>query len=83
MNVMEYPKPIIIDGLRQLHPHRDTAGTKECCIFCGRETYRFVGNKAVCSFCSEKHKDANVGPSWHTSIICKNPDSETAFDSER
>lgn len=73
MRIDDYPKPIQIDGLRQLHTHRHTAGTKEKCVFCGRKTYRYVGNKAVCSYCEEAHKADNVGPSWKSAIMWKCP----------
>lgn len=68
----EYPKPITIDGLPPLHRKRHTAGTKEtCCICHERKTYRFIGGRAVCSYCSGTEQAHKMGPSWKGKIIRK------------
>lgn len=53
----DMPRPIPLDdGRGGPRMHRSSAGSKEKCVYCGRHTYRYVGRKAVCSYCSEKHK---------------------------
>lgn len=72
MNIAEYPKPIIVDSLSPSPGRRrHTAGSKERRVFCGRKTYRFIGNKAVCSFCSATEDVKNIGPNWSSKIIRK------------
>lgn len=72
MNVIDYPKPIVIDGLPPLHCKRSTAGTKGLCFVCHqRKTYRFVGGKPVCSYCTNTEKAQKLGPSWKRSVMQK------------
>lgn len=71
MNVVDYPKPIIIDGLPPIHKKKHTAGNKERCVICGRKTYRFIGGKAVCSYCSGTPEAQRMGPNWKGKIIRK------------
>lgn len=70
MNVIEYPKPIVIDGLAPIHCKRSTAGTKGLCVVCHqRKTYRYIGGKPVCSYCTNSDKALKMGPSWSGRII--------------
>lgn len=70
MNIIDtYPKPITIDGLPPLHRKKTTAGTKEKCVFCGRKTYRYIGGKAVCSYCSDTERTDKLGPNWKSKIV--------------
>lgn len=70
MNVIDYPKPIIIDGLPPLHKKKHTAGNKERCVICKeRKTYRYIGGKPVCSYCSGTPEAQRIGPNWKGKII--------------
>ena len=63
----EIPRPIpIMDGRPTNRAHREHAGTRAKCVHCGKYTYRFIGNRAVCSYCSEKYRaedEAHWSPS--------------------
>jgi ribosomal protein L37E len=69
LNIDDYPKPIVIDGLAPLHKKRHTAGTKERCLFCGTKTYRYIGGKPVCSYCSGTEQAHKLGPNWKGKIV--------------
>lgn len=71
--VAEMPKPIIIDGLSARHCTRKTAGTQGKCVICGRKTYRTIGSKPVCSYCTASDKAERLGPSWTSSIVQREP----------
>ncbi len=73
----EMPRVLSIDYGRPLHHNRTSAGNKVHCIFCGRKTYRFVGNKAVCSYCSSDEKAKKIAPSWDKPIILANEELES------
>lgn len=63
--ITDYPKPIVIDGLPPLHKRGNSAGTKGLCGVCHqRKTYRFIGAKPVCSYCTNSEKAGKLGPSW-------------------
>ena len=73
----EMPRVLSLDYGRPLHRNRSTAGSKERCVFCGRKTYRFVGNKAVCSYCSSNEKAKKIVPSWDRPIILADEELES------
>ena len=54
---IEIPRPIpLSDGRASNRSYRSGAGSKEKCVYCGRKTYRYIGNHAVCSFCDAQHR---------------------------
>jgi ribosomal protein L37E len=69
LTITELPKPIRIDCLTPLHRRRELSPNHNKCVVCGRKTYRHIGNKSVCSYCSAKLDPEELGPAWDKKVI--------------
>lgn len=77
-----YPKPIQVEGRPVRRFTRKTAGHQHNCILCGRPTYRYVGHRPICSYCSEKYTLEELEKQWKAVEAAKSATADNTKEAQ-